>query len=623
MASSIDLRLPAVFGTASLAVLMAAMIQNPLAHASEELVFINQGAEWTDVERLGYYSQDQGSQIMPLAWMQALQMDGSSFLERLPEYGYLPNEHSQPAGLPVGFTTNDDHIGMTCAACHTRQIEVEGTAYRIDGGPAMVDFQSFLQDLSTAMREVQDNPDTFTAFAQAVLGAPPSEEQLAALRLEVAAWFLRFDTLMSKALPKDNPWGPGRLDAVGMIFNRLTGLDIGEGTGHIIADNIQVADAPVRYPFLWNAAIQDKTQWPGFADNGDDLLALSRNLGEVFGVFADFAPEKDEWRILGVNYLATNSANFEGLAALENHIKKLGPPQWPWQEGPLAIDQQRAERGKAIYESPTKTEDGGCAGCHGIRKGTRRVFSEETWATPLCDVNTDTREYQVLSWEADTGVLNGATIPFLKDPLQPRDKAFSILGTAVLGSILQHSSPIAMEMETIAKKNADRIQAVLGDRGTTIIQKFATDLQALQSKLITAENKELIGAFRDLPKVWRNQSSQGRCKDSFSDPDPAIVYESRVMQGIWAAAPYLHNGSVPTLEDLLEPTAERPSSFQVGPAYDPIKIGLAAEQTQFDYTYVTTDCDNRDSGNSRCGHEYGTKLSEEEKKDLLEYLKVL
>ncbi|ESQ12678.1 MAG: hypothetical protein N838_16530 [Thiohalocapsa sp. PB-PSB1] len=623
MASSIDLRLPAVFGTASLAVLMAAMIQNPLAHASEELVFINQGAEWTDVERLGYYSQDQGSQIMPLAWMQALQMDGSSFLERLPEYGYLPNEHSQPAGLPVGFTTNDDHIGMTCAACHTRQIEVEGTAYRIDGGPAMVDFQSFLQDLSTAMREVQDNPDTFTAFAQAVLGAPPSEEQLAALRLEVAAWFLRFDTLMSKALPKDNPWGPGRLDAVGMIFNRLTGLDIGEGTGHIIADNIQVADAPVRYPFLWNAAIQDKTQWPGFADNGDDLLALSRNLGEVFGVFADFAPEKDEWRILGVNYLATNSANFEGLAALENHIKKLGPPQWPWQEGPLAIDQQRAERGKAIYESPTKTEDGGCAGCHGIRKGTRRVFSEETWATPLCDVNTDTREYQVLSWEADTGVLNGATIPFLKDPLQPRDKAFSILGTAVLGSILQHSSPIAMEMETIAKKNADRIQAVLGDRGTTIIQKFATDLQALQSKLITAENKELIGAFRDLPKVWRNQSSQGRCKDSFSDPDPAIVYESRVMQGIWAAAPYLHNGSVPTLEDLLEPTAERPSSFQVGPAYDPIKIGLAAEQTQFDYTYVTTDCDDRDSGNSRCGHEYGTKLSEEEKKDLLEYLKVL
>ncbi|MGB8900889.1 MAG: hypothetical protein WCC90_17330, partial [Methylocella sp.] len=40
-----------------------------------------------------------------------------------------------------------------------------------------------------------------------------------------------------------------------------------------------------RYPFLWNAARQDKTQWPGFAKNGIDLLGLARNLGEVYGVF--------------------------------------------------------------------------------------------------------------------------------------------------------------------------------------------------------------------------------------------------------------------------------------------------------------------------------------------------
>ena len=44
-----------------------------------------------------------------------------------------------------------------------------------------------------------------------------------------------------------------------MIFNRL------------IPGNIQKAVAPVRYPFLWNAAIQDHTQWPGFAGNGDTI----------------------------------------------------------------------------------------------------------------------------------------------------------------------------------------------------------------------------------------------------------------------------------------------------------------------------------------------------------------
>ena len=77
-----------------------------------------------------------------------------------------------------------------------------------------------------------------------------------------------------------------------MIFNRLTGLDLGPPPSYLIPGNIQKAAAPVRYPFLWNAAIQDHTQWPGFADNGNTILGLARNLGEVYGVFATFAPQK-------------------------------------------------------------------------------------------------------------------------------------------------------------------------------------------------------------------------------------------------------------------------------------------------------------------------------------------
>ena len=47
------------------------------------------------------------------------------------------------------------------------------------------------------------------------------------------------------------------------------------------------------------------------------------------------------------------------------------------------------------------------------------------------------------------------------------------------------------------------------------------------------------------------------------------------------------------------------------------------QQSKFDYTLETTDCSERNSGNSRCGHEFGTSLSAEEKKALLEYLKTL
>jgi hypothetical protein len=106
--------------------------------------------------------------------------------------------------------------------------------------------------------------------------------------------------------------------------------------------------------------------------------------------------------------------------------------------------------------------------------------------------------------------------------------------------------------------------------------------------------------------------------------DTGGKYEARVLEGIWAAAPYLHNGSVPSLVELLKPAKERVPDFKVGPAYDKDTVGLAADQPKFDYTLHTTDCKDLTSGNSRCGHEYGTtQLKPDEKKALLEYLKTL
>ena len=95
-----------------------------------------------------------------------------------------------------------------------------------------------------------------------------------------------------------------------------------------------------------------------------------------------------------------------------------------------------------------------------------------------------------------------------------------------------------------------------------------------------------------------------------------------MLQGIWAAAPYLHNGSVPTLAELLKPAAQRVSKFAVGAKYDIENVGLAAVQDGNE-TRTLTGCDDLNSGNSRCGHEFGTSLSDQDKKALLEYLKTL
>lgn len=96
-------------------------------------------------------------------------------------------------------------------------------------------------------------------------------------------------------------------------------------------------------------------------------------------------------------------------------------------------------------------------------------------------------------------------------------------------------------------------------------------------------------------------------------------YESRVMEGIWAVAPYLHNGSVPTLEDLLKPASQRPSTFFVGVNYDTLKVGLSVNQPlQAGYQFNTSTV-----GNSNAGHEYGVQLSLQERAALIEYIKTL
>lgn len=558
----------------------------PAISPAAEPVIVDQGTEWTTSTRNDFYSRDQGSQLIPLRWIVALkQPNGQPFMDdSLSRYGYLPNEASRPAGLPVGFTVtsgkNGQEIGMSCSACHTRQIEVDGTSYRIDGGPGIVDFQSLLADLDIAVNTILTNQQAFTDFAHAVLGTSSTSKDKEKLRKEVEAWHLPYHTLVKRALP-EQPWGPARLDAVSMIFNRLAGLDIGPAPTYMIPENIQPATAPVRYPFLWNAAIQDRTQWPGFASNGNSILGLSRNLGEVFGVFGIFHPKKDASHLLGIDYLANNSADFQGLIALEDLVKKIGPPKWPWK-----IDQALAGKGKTIYER--KTEEGGCADCHGIASGETRFFKQKTWKTPILDVGTDSKEYEILGRTVKTGVLEGARIPLLAAPLKPVDTAFNVLGTAVLGTILQHYVPVLL-------KGKDKVQAIQADDSMSL---FPPETEALRDAFIA-------------PTV--SKESQ----------EPTYAYESRVLEGIWAAAPYLHNGSVPTLAELLKPAAERVSSFKVGPAYDIVNIGIAAEQIRFDYTLQTTDCSDRNSGNSRCGHEFGTTLSPDEKKALLEYLKTL
>ena len=573
--------------------------------AALDLSYADQGGKWTAAARDNFYTQDQGSRMIPLPWLKALkQADGKPFLdESLGRYGYLPNPKSPEPGLPVGFVSaaykNTPYVGMTCAACHTREIHVGDKTYRIDGGPAIVDFQNFMNDLDIAVDKLLADPTAFAEFAKQVLGPNAKKADEDTLRAGVDTWFKPYHAIVKGSLPVESPWGPSRLDAVSMIFNRVTGLDIGpKENNYIIAENIKRADVPTRYPFVWNASIQDTIQWPGFAPNGNRLFALSRNLGEVIGVFGDVHPQKDSRRLLKIDYVGINSANFHGLNKLESLIKKIGPPKWPGK-----LDAKLVAEGEKVWNKKDPNEDNeSCADCHAIKKGKFRSLLHETWATPLKDVGTDSREVNLLSSQVKTGVLEGATIFPDKAPLKAVDSAFSVLGTVVGGAILQHY--LGVELSAKEAKEANKID------------RWLSKFKAETSKL--AEELDDFGSLNDLKQTFPLEAT-----DAKPAATPSYPYESRVLEGIWAAAPYLHNGSVASLAELLTPADKRLAEFKVGPEYDLDKVGLAATQTKFNFTYKTTGCDDRNSGNSRCGHDYGTTFPDQEKKALLEFMKAL
>jgi hypothetical protein len=96
-------------------------------------------------------------------------------------------------------------------------------------------------------------------------------------------------------------------------------------------------------------------------------------------------------------------------------------------------------------------------------------------------------------------------------------------------------------------------------------------------------------------------------------------YYVRKLRGVWATAPYLHNGSVPTLWDLLQSVDKRPVKFAVGHRdYDPQHVGFVKEPQN-----IVWEFDTSITGNRNTGHEFGTKLTDDDKWALIEYLKTL
>jgi len=537
----------------------------------KETLYLNQN--WNDEERRRFYATPQGSYLLPYEWFLALEQPHRDrpFISprHIERFGYLADDEaytaSNPDGLPIGFArepvdNGEDWVGMTCAACHTTEISYRGRTIRIDGAPTMGDFMTFEKSLIQALRETLAQPEKFDRFARAVLN-DSAEANKAVLRAEVSDrldWLTQFD---ARSTPT-HPYGYGRVDAFGIIMNEVFGRDLQQ------PGNVHTPDAPVSYPFLWTSPHLDFVQWNGSANN-----PFARNVGEVLGVFG------------GVNLtgslaeLGRSTARPREMFELERLLGSLAAPQWPVLAlGP--IDSEKAARGRALYTAWRGGEPS-CEACHALPDANGRYpmtppdenyFGAsfiKTQMVPLDEIGTDpAMALNLATRKVSTGVL----APLLPPPFTgateiPAPALLTLLVRMAVNNGIANAQP---------PFSAEEIAELIGYR-----------IKAAGLPPYIAEN--------------------------------LFAYHARPLDGIWATAPYLHNGSVPNLYQLLLPPDARQQTFYVGSReFDPEAVGFRSKPGKHAFLF-----DASLPGNLNTGHYYGTDLTDDERWDLIEFLKTL
>ncbi|MGA9570532.1 MAG: di-heme-cytochrome C peroxidase [Candidatus Acidiferrales bacterium] len=532
--------------------------------STDKVIFLDQG--WTPEIRESYYHISQGTTVMPYDIFLNLEAAGTQELFRSDanseRYGLTPdpaNPQWNPDGLPIGLgktVTPDgpwkgEDVGINCATCHNTELFYQGKRVRIDGGVGNhFDLEAYVFALDDAVQETLKDSAKFDRLA-ARMGVSSADAK-SELRKRFETNADRIHSFRTTVLLTPYPWGPSRMDAIGLIVARVTSV------APEILQNWSAALAPTKPPFLWNSPQGTWTQWRGVQQD-----PINRNLTETMGVFMSMnltakSPEAG---------LFQSNARLKNLEEIEGWLNHLAPPKWP-EEAFGKIDRAKAAQGKKLFEAR-------CAECHNSYPYTWTAPNKygkrflEVGLVPESYVGTDPMQFQDVRPYVQTAHL----APYLPGPL--KDKPLIPGGYLYVG--LQESI----------------LRAAL-----------------LNVKQTPEEAIEMHG-YRELPT-----------------PRPSEVphYKAAPRDGVWATPPFMHNGSVPNLYEMLVPAAERTKKFCLGRDFDPVKVGVDTSCKSGTYMVDTSLI-----GSSNRGHSFenaplgngviGPLLTEEERWALVEYLK--
>jgi hypothetical protein len=603
------------------------------------------------------------------------------------QYGYHDNEQpnsaaakrewlstpDNPDALPVGFaklnggidpTTGgryEDQLGLTCAACHTGHLEYKNVSIRFDGGPSMVNLGELERAVALSIGYTLKIPGRFGRFAQKVEELTGQTVDRDKLQKDLANTLERIvgqKTLENKLLASQGvdhvDEGFGRLDALNRIGNQVFFTNFLDKKTGVVPDsifeqNFARHDAPVSFPPLWDTPFFLWAQYDASVFN-----ELVRNAGEALGVNAKinmtsaasgrplFRSSVEMLNIHRFEEMLRGPDPFEGGAASDKKFSGLVSPKWKDAEekfpGDVAwsTNEKKIDEGRDLYRRH-------CFECH--RGPVNDAKFNEKWPDDSFwkPENPDRTKKNEKNWIEIGGkhYFNVVQVP-----------------VAVIGTDRQQSRvlterrvhlPTSLGIKSIDHLNKVGGCGLLPDQASEA--PFVLALMAVVDKTV-AQWLEDNNSPDDLRKAMRGprpncQNTRvfkaARSTNHGVESDIlAIVphYRARPLNGVWATAPYLHNGSVPTLADMLLPQDKRPKRFCIGSRqFDPVNVGLVRKDHEGDACAPgLTDFDVSLLGNSNRGHSFegtetvvrklpagviGPELSDDHRTSLVEYLKTL
>jgi hypothetical protein len=536
------------------------------------VVFLDQG--WSDEDRLRYYYTSQGSAAMPYDIFLNLETaDGRELFrsdENVVRYGLVPHPADpkyNPDGLAIGLTK-------------TVMTEGPWTGEWVGLGCAAC-HNGQLEYKAAKIRVSGGNANTFDALAF-IAGL---DDALAATATDPER-FRRLAEKLGQKGSTDTEALRKRLEqnaaAIHQYRSRTALTPVLGGPGRMdalglihnqvlsnvmgVPENWRSAVAPVKPSFVWNIPQSTWAQWvPALND------PLLRNAGEVMGVFA----RMDLTSKTPADGLFDSTVDLKGQLVSEELLRRLAPPKWP-EEILGKIDQEKAAKGKQLFATY-------CSGCHSTWP--------HRWSAPKKEGKR-----------------------FIENAVVPID--FIRTDAAVLGSwrFVELSRPTA-----IAGPLSDHL--VPPFTGAAVVPApalFATAQQGVFDKAINKMN--LSEAERIAAHGY-----QAFYPDPLDPPPSLSAYKANPAEGMWASPPYLHNGSVPNLYELLSPAKDRPKTFFIGRDFDPVKVGVDTSGASGKFLFDTSLV-----GNSNVGHSFengsgpgviGPLLTEAERWALIEYMK--